>query len=511
MNDSSAIAVSAGRTRRLLAALVVAVLTVTYATQAHAAPRDRQPPGAAGAEARWTDCPDQPGLLCTTLSVPVDWQAADTQGTTSTTDAARVDLPVVKRPASDPGRRLGALVINYGGPGEAHAQQLLWDAGPFAALGERFDLVAFDTRDTLLRCGENLVVHADRMPVVLDSRTAHDERVRFNRALADSCRKASGALFDHVDAVSIARDMEALRVLLKEPQLNFYGISYGTLIGQMYAEHYPRNVRTMVLDSVVDHSLRPESLIASAAQAQEATYRAAARWCARTTSCALHGQDVDALLDRLFTAAEEGRLTDGDDPVDVNALLKRTYLGNQTEEDWPGWFSLLTSLTVHDRPVGPAPRPELPPTPGDPVPESRPTPLICADWDFGPDGPDRSAALWAAGRKAAPHTRGNTWYQEWSARCAGWPRPASNPQHAPHAPDLPPVLLVNATLDPATSHDWATGVSRQLPGSRLLTYQGAGHGILTVGGTCPAEAVSRYLTTTELPPAGATCPGVRTP
>ncbi|AZM57304.1 hypothetical protein DMA15_36040 [Streptomyces sp. WAC 01529] len=457
--------------------------------------------GQVAGKAAWRPCAGNRELRCASLSVPVDWKAPN---------GPRVKLPVVKRMASDK-RRVGTLVVNYGGPGERHAQELASGTGAFARFGKRFDLVAFDTRDTLLKCGENLVVHGDKLPIILGNRAAYDQRVRYNRALAKSCRAASGPVFGHVSAADIARDMEALRVFLKEPKLNYYGISYGTLIGQMYAERYPERLRTMVLDSVVDHSQKAPAFLAGAARAQEETVRAAARWCARATSCALHGRNAAARLKRLFTAAERGTLTEGGQPVDTSALLKRTYLGNQTEQAWPSFFQGLASYRIRKTPVKPAPLPQLPTKPGAPVHESRPTALICADWDFGPNGHKNAAALWKASRTAAPHAYGNAWYQEWAARCAGWPRPAANPQHPLRAAKIPPALLLNARHDPATSHAWATRVGGQLPGSRLLTYQGTGHAVINFGGRCVTDAVYRYLFNGKLTGVPETCPGTHRP
>jgi pimeloyl-ACP methyl ester carboxylesterase len=50
-------------------------------------------------------------------------------------------------------------------------------------------------------------------------------------------------------------------VALGESKLTFHGSSYGTLLGEQYAEVYPQRVRAVVLESVVDHSLgtRPHS------------------------------------------------------------------------------------------------------------------------------------------------------------------------------------------------------------------------------------------------------------
>ncbi|GHE63723.1 hypothetical protein GCM10018785_35760 [Streptomyces longispororuber] len=47
----------------------------------------------------------------------------------------------------------------------------------------------------------------------------------------------------------------------------------------------------MVLDSVVDHSRKAPAFLAGTARAQEGTFRAAARWCARRKSCTLHGHE----------------------------------------------------------------------------------------------------------------------------------------------------------------------------------------------------------------------------
>jgi pimeloyl-ACP methyl ester carboxylesterase len=46
--------------------------------------------------------------------------------------------------------------------------------------------------------------------------------------------------------------MDSIRAALGQRQINFYGYSYDTYLGQMYATLYPERVRRMVLDSNVD-------------------------------------------------------------------------------------------------------------------------------------------------------------------------------------------------------------------------------------------------------------------
>ncbi len=78
--------------------------------------------------------------------------------------------------------------------------------------------------------------------------------VEHNKALGQSCLDRTGELLGHVDTVSVARDLEALRIALGDAKLNWLGISYGTMIGAQYAELFPENIRAMVLDGIVDHS-----------------------------------------------------------------------------------------------------------------------------------------------------------------------------------------------------------------------------------------------------------------
>ena len=46
--------------------------------------------------------------------------------------------------------------------------------------------------------------------------------------------------------------MESLRKALGQQQINFYGFSYGTYLGQVYATLHPDRVRRFVWDGTVD-------------------------------------------------------------------------------------------------------------------------------------------------------------------------------------------------------------------------------------------------------------------
>ncbi|KUH39007.1 hypothetical protein ATE80_09300 [Streptomyces kanasensis] len=457
----------------------------------------------------WRPCPAKRTAQCATVRVPVDW---------SRPDGPSIRLDVARKPAKRPAQRLGTLVVNYGGPGEHDVGELLdEDDGPLERLRDHFDLVALNTRNVHVKCGARLVAMADQMPVVLVDQRAHRTRVAYNRALAASCRTHSGGLFGHVDSRAMARDVDAVRAFLGEPRISFLGISYGTVIGGAYAQYHPTRLRALVLDSTLDHSLDAAAFTRDTAAAMEETFQAAAQWCATSTSCAQHGHSpraISAGIRRLFTAAEENRLADAEGrPVSVDALLwGNLSLQQSSESSWPAMFEEWDDYTVLHTP--PRTRPAWPALPGDPGPatEEAETALLCADWHTGNDTHRQAARMWAISKKAAPSVFGNRMHLERAARCAGWPAPVTYPQQPLRAAGAPPALVVNARYDVSTPLTQARSTTTQLPGARLLTYEGAGHSVhLRLGSPCVRTAVERYLTTLRLPRSGATCPSTDHP
>src|SRR6185312_6326550 len=108
---------------------------------------------------------------------------------------------------------------------------------------------------------------------------------------------------------SVARDMDVIRAALGDRKLTYYGVSYGTLMGQQYAELFPDKVRALVLDSNMDHSQYTAwEFLNSETQSVQAEFGQFAAWCDRTASCALHGRDVSKLTRDLQDKAARGEL-----------------------------------------------------------------------------------------------------------------------------------------------------------------------------------------------------------
>ena len=65
---------------------------------------------------------------------------------------------------------------------------------------------------------------------------------------------AQSALLDNMTTIDSARDMNSIRQALVGPRgkMSYYGFSYGTYLGQVYATLYPHTLNQLILDSNVD-------------------------------------------------------------------------------------------------------------------------------------------------------------------------------------------------------------------------------------------------------------------
>jgi pimeloyl-ACP methyl ester carboxylesterase len=70
-------------------------------------------------------------------------------------------------------------------------------------------------------------------------------------AFVKRCVALSGRLLAHISTADTVRDLDYLRRLVGDRQLNYRGLSYGTFIGETYANMFPRRVRAIVLDGVI--------------------------------------------------------------------------------------------------------------------------------------------------------------------------------------------------------------------------------------------------------------------
>ncbi|MFC7617334.1 alpha/beta hydrolase [Actinokineospora soli] len=276
------------------AAAVAAVVVAGCA--AAPAPPDRY----YGQTLDWKACGD---FQCATLTVPVDYAQPD---------GPTFALPVIKKPAT--GQRIGVLVAGAGGPGQSGVEMVRDSPESFPAeVREKFDVVSFDNRgvggsEPRIECpveGEPTEEAPDLELVGPD--------VPGSKQYAQACVKATGEhVLRNVGTANVIRDLDVLRAATGQDKLTYVGYSYGTRVGQLYAERYPDKVRAMVLDGVDNVFLDWRDDAVQQAEGAEQALHVYARECTtRVDACP--GEDEAAILaavnDALARADETG---DGD-------------------------------------------------------------------------------------------------------------------------------------------------------------------------------------------------------
>ncbi|GAA3185564.1 alpha/beta hydrolase [Nonomuraea roseoviolacea] len=494
--------------RSLVPVLAAALLATAAPTAGRAAAAPATAARADTPAVSWAPCAEDPTAECGTLTVPVDW---DHPG------SGTIDLALARRKATDPEHRIGSLVVNPGGPGVSGVEYALRAGDYFGKeLTGRFDVVGFDPRGVgrshPVVCSADLLRRAPEP--IMRSRADFDARLAYNQRLRQDCRARTGPLYDHVDTLSVVRDVDALRAALGEAKLTYYGVSYGTLIGQQYAERFPGNVRALAMDSSFDHSLGTAAYLDTAATHAEDSFDAFAAWCDRTTTCALHGRDVRRLWTDLLARADRGELRD---PYQPDQRLSGWDVVNQAFAAFygPYWNELAQWLVAADTGASPPAR-RVPAAPGEGTatrgageevaPYART--VFCQDFHL----PVRDYDEYAAHLRRQSAIAGDMRYSPAAlysvAACLGTPAPVPNPQHRLAVDGTPPLLLVNSLHDPATGYLWALGTARQIGReAALLTYEGAGHGV-NGRGDCVTNAVTGYLVSLTVPAEGARCPAL---
>jgi pimeloyl-ACP methyl ester carboxylesterase len=482
-----------------IAAIAATVLTVSLVAVPVA------PAGAGGETATiaWSPCRELPDADCGTLPVPLDW---------SRPHGPKVELAVARRRATDPSARIGSLFVNPGGPGGS-GRDFALSGGLFTdEVRRHFDIVGFDPRGVGLsepvRCSVEAVETYPR--VFPATRAAFDRQVADNRRLRQDCRRHTGPVFDHVDSLTGVYDMDAMRAAVGDRRLTYYGLSYGTMVAQQYAEVFPDRVRAIVADSNMDHSLDVGAFVETEAASAQGAFDEFVAWCDRTASCALHSRDVRAVWHDLLARAERGELPSPFDPArplppeDLTVIAYIWLFG-------PNWFDLAEILAALDSgaPIPDEVAAALTARRASELTEFPVTAVFCDDWDVQVRDFGELARLAERSRQAAPDMRYSPDAAEVVTACQGYPRRVANPQHRLRVRDAAtPLLLLNARHDPATGYNWAVNVARQLgPQAVLLTYDGWGHGVY-LRSECTTAPVDRYLISQVLPARGTHCPAV---
>ena len=494
--------------RHLGVALSAAVLLAGCVTVADNPAENTEDPLAPylGQEVQWSDC--GAGAECATVVAPLDW---DNPGV-----GEDVNLAVSRHSAT--GQALGSLFVNPGGPG-ASGYEFVLDSVDFAVsevLRESFDVIGWDPRgvnfSSPVSCAatdaELDYFFFGELEAQPDTPEWDAELLAESIRFGQECQANTGELLEFVDTLSTVRDLDLLRHLVGDEQLNYLGYSYGTLIGALYIDTFPEKVGRMVLDGPVDPGASQFDLVVNQHRGFEEALEAYLVECDLTNSCPFAGSLEQRLrgVSDLYDELEQNPLRHADGRLIDDGMLRTAMVTTlYAQSSWPFLTRMFEELQegvtdtaiflvdfYYDREGGVYQNNSM----------EAFIAINCLDYPVESD----PAVLEAQAdqlREAAPYTARPS--GDGDLVCMNWPYPPKLNKGPVRGEGANPVVILGTTGDPATPYNWSVSLNEQLENSVLLTLVGEGHLAYDERVTCINDPVDTYFVTGDLPEDGLTC------
>ena len=417
------------------------------------------------------------------------------------------------------GDRIGSLLVNPGGPGGS-GYDFVADSLDYAVgepLKQRFDVVGFDPRgvgrSSAVACYDAAQMD-DYLYGIVPAERGSDEWIDLVGAAAaefgEACSDKTGDLLGQVDTVSAARDLDLLRAILGDEQLNYLGYSYGTFLGATYADLYPDKVGRLVLDGAIDPSASDAEVNEAQAVGFEQALRAYLEDCldGHRLPVRRHGRRRHG---RGGPPARIGRREPAPRPPTAGwSGPTRCSPRSSTRSTAPSRGR--TSARCSSRPCSARPTSRCP-SPTATTAATRTAPIATTP----PRRSARSTASTtryqadvavmrekaAAIAEAAPTI--GPYFGYGDLGCVNWPYQSDRERAEIHAEGAAPILVVGTTGDPATPYEWAVALADQLDSGVLVSYEGEGHTAYNKSNACVSDAVEGFLIDGTVPASDPMC------
>ncbi|TMR91660.1 alpha/beta hydrolase [Nonomuraea basaltis] len=457
---------------------------------------------AQAAATSWGACPAGPGVdarqECATLRVPTDYQASG---------GPTISLAVSRIKTAKPALRRGVLLIIPGGPGSPglNRPSIQVKRLPQDVL-DRYDIIGFDPRgvgqSSPVSCGfETRDLSLTKLKPYPDADGGIAENVAWSRRIAEACARNGGPLIRHISTRNEARDIDRIRQALGEKKISYWGVSYGTYAGAVYATMFPERTDRVVLDSNDDPDPRrvARQWLANYAVGVEDRFPDFAAWAAARDGEYGFGTDAAAVR-RTFLdlAAELDRKPlpwPRANPAELNGNLLREIMLNALYSDTN--FAMLAGLMRAAKASDELPPPNTPPVDVLQNTAAHAGATMCNDVEW-PDSISRHQRQVTRDRAAHPLTAGMPANM---GPCAFWPFKPAEPPVRVTSRGPANVLLIQNLRDPSTPYSGALKMRRALgQRARMVSVDSGGHGVyLANGNACGDQAVTAFLTTGNLP------------
>ncbi|KAF4436456.1 hypothetical protein F53441_13246 [Fusarium austroafricanum] len=475
----------------------------------------------------------QQNFTCARLSVPLDY--------TSAGDGETIKLDLIRAKATkEP--FLGSVLYNPGGPGGSGVEAVLFQGRDFVEiLGGQYDVIGFDPRGTgrtipftcsLSDAGNSTTpdkLRRREFNTVPQVNTWDYVKAQWDltKSNANKCFKTQNKTGRFIGTPFVARDMISIVDALGQgPKLNYWGVSYGTILGQVTASMFPERIGRMMIDSNLDAidyasttwmtSMR--DVERALAHLLDECVKSGKELCSlaeysgkNTTGKSLFDEfrsTLEGFLDGSFTEGEIGKrnMTKIERELVVFQFKTHISAGVKFSKNYPSAVSKVEALfagNVTGMTTG---------AQGGDSKTKWNTNLVesmngisCGDSSFRVENKDDLFSNYQA------HLTEGSWSENGPVNqlvCSQWKFSAAeqiNINKLRNVKTSFPLLVINGPYDPVTPLSGAWEVSARFRGSRVLVHEGVGHGFMNHPSNCTFEAVKNYFVDGEMPKLNTTC------
>ena len=431
----------------------------------------------------------EPGIEQGYLEVPRDY-SDPSKGT--------FRLSIVRHLA-DPDDRIGSLLVNPGGPGfGGSVLALVADRVYGDDVLRSFDIIGWDPRGTGLSepavdCFDDYDRFFAGTDITPDDDSERQQLVDLAQELAESCVARSGDILPYIGTNNSARDMDAIRQALGEDTISYFGFSYGSELGAVWATLFPDTVRAAVLDGAADPEATLDEGGIQQAEGFETAINTFLARCSDDADCPFHnGGDAEAAFDELMLALDDQPIPTEPGRPDLTRGMALTGVAYAMYDD-ASWGDLEWALQEASRGDGSGLlalydgyMQRQPDGTYDNSLEAFQA-ISCMDDASRPTVEEDDAAV-AAYRAVAPRFAPNT---AGGYFCTFFP-PSIDPRIDVTGIDAGPILVMGTTGDPATPLSSTEAMADALEDGRLVVVtadQHTGYGV----NPCSVSVIDDFL------------------
>ncbi len=414
-------------------------------------------------------------LRCATIPVPLDYQHPSGE---------KIQLHVTVAPAFREAARPDPLFVLAGGPGQAGSDILRLLDSSFRKVRATRDIVLIDQRGT----GLSGKLDCESMQSLAEESLPEQET-----AVA-ACMRSLNKPFAFYNTENSSRDLDQVRLALGYAQVNIWGSSYGTRLGQDYARRFPGSVRALILDAVA----APDQIIFAWGRDSQAALDAVFRHCAENAACKAAYPSLRTQFQAILQRVNGGN-------VQLDFRHPRTARKMQMQLS-PSRFqqTIRAALYAGDS------RSRLPFL-IDSADKGNWKPFLAQMYsttDISVDGPAIGLMLSVTCAEDIPQvTSALVADEEGNSFLAGseiklvsrWCRYVNVPSVRPRPPTViqAPALLLSGKLDPVTPPRQAESAQKHMSRAQHFVVANAGHGVSQLG--CAPQLLREFLDQPERP------------